>query len=133
MQVIGGVGNNAQLTFKTVDVDLMDVIGASGGLLNRRAALPGVFVYRNAPATQLLAMGAQLDQFDVTAPIPTVFQIDMSKPTALFAGAALQMMDGDIVYVADSLNEQINAVRTAGTTIVPAPVEYIRDSEFGTN
>ena len=52
----------------------------------------------------------------------------MREPTSIFTGAAFNMMDGDIVYVADNLNENINAVVGAGTTFVPAPVEFVRDA-----
>jgi polysaccharide export outer membrane protein len=130
VQVLGGTTTNSQFEFETVDVDLIDVLSEAGGLLNRRAALRGVFVYRNAPANQLTAIGAELTAFDVAKPIPTVFRLDMREPTSFFTGSDFKMMDGDIVYIADNLNEQINSVSGAGTTIVPAPVEFIRDSEF---
>lgn len=127
VQVLGGTTENSQLTFETVNVNLMDVISKAGGLINTRASLRGVFIYRNAPPNQLFAIGATLESFDQSRPIPTVFRLDMREPTSIFAGAAFEMMDGDIVYVADNLNEDINIFFGTTSNIIPTPAEYILD------
>jgi len=132
VQVLGATFINTQLEFETVDVDLMDVLSEAGGLINTRAALKGVFVYRHAPSTQLYAVGAPVEKCPSGKTIPTVFRLDMTEPTSLFAGSHFKMMDGDIVYVSDNLNAQVSAIVGSVTTFVPAPVEYIRDAEFGT-
>ena len=132
VKVIGGTGTNAQLEFETVDVTLMDVLSEAGGLLNTRAKRSGIFVYRRAPASQLTAIGADLKAFAARQVIPTVFRLDMREPTSLFVGQSFRMMDSDIVYVADNINSELSTFLGTSSLLVPQPVEYIRDSEFGT-
>lgn len=131
IQVLGATGGNDVLEFDEAEVTLIDVVTKAGGLLAPRAARKGVFVFREAPRHQLHALGADLTAFHGAHPVPTVFRIDMTDPNALFTAKEFRMMDDDIVYVADSLSQQISDFFGAASNIAPAPVEYVRDETLG--
>lgn len=127
VKVIGGTGTNDQLEFETLEVTLMDVLSEAGGLLNTRASRAGIFVYRRAPIDQLTAIGADLEDFSGRHVVPTVFRLDMRKPTSLFIGQSFRMMDSDIVYVADNINSELSSLFGTTTMFIPAPVDFVRD------
>jgi len=131
VQVLGATGGNDQLLFEENEVTLVDVISRAGGLLAPRAARKGVFVFREAPPHQLSALGADLSYFPGRHSIPTVFRIDLTDPNALFTAKAFQMMDDDIVYVADSFSQQLSDFFGAAQNIAPVPAEYVRDATLG--
>jgi len=131
VQVLGATGGNDVLTFEAREVSLIDVISEAGGLLAPRAARKGVFVYRHAPAHQLAALGADLSTFQTGYTIPTVFRIDLTRPDSLFTAKSFRMHDDDIVYVADSLGQQISDFFAPASNIAPVPAEYVRDAPIG--
>lgn len=131
VQVLGATGGNNQIEFDEEEVTLIDVISRAGGLVSARAARKGVFIYREAPASQLMALGADLSSFATSPTIPTIFRVDLTRPDSFFTSKHFRMMDNDIVYVADSLNRRITDFFGASSTIVPNPVEYVRDSTLG--
>lgn len=125
VSILGGTAANATLEFDEPEVNLADALSEAGGLLNRRADRKGIFVYRDMAKSAVKNLGADTSKFDGDR-IATIFQLDLSEPTSLFAASRFQMQNGDIIYVADSLNEEISAIFGSVTTFVPAPVEYVR-------
>jgi polysaccharide export outer membrane protein len=122
---LGAGGRNDTIEFATPSISLTEALGDAGGLLNRRADRKGVFVFRNEARSIVENIGVSVPQ-EAGALVPVVYRFDMSKPSALFIAGKFNIIDGDLVYVSDSLVENINAVFGAATTVVPAPVEYIR-------
>lgn len=133
VQVIGATGGNNTIVFEEFGVSLIDVISQAGGLLSPRAARKGVFVYRDAPAHQLHALGADLSAFASAEKIPTVFRIDLTDPNAPFTSQNFRMMDDDIVYVADSLNQQLGTFFGTTSIFAPNPAAYVQDATLGNN
>ena len=133
VRMLGGTAANDLLEFVQFEVNLIDVLSDAGGILNRRALREGVFVYRNAPTEQLASIGTDLTNFMGERHVPTVFRLDLTEPTSLFTGQKFQMMDGDIVYVADNLNEALDAFFNTSSNVAPLPAEFIRDDVFGNN
>jgi polysaccharide export outer membrane protein len=131
VQVLGATGGNDVLEFDEAGVTLIDVITKAGGLMAPRAARKGVFVFREAPRHQLAALGASLEEFPGYKNVPTVFRIDLTDPNALFTSKNFRMMDDDIVYVADSLSQQISDFFGSASNIAPTPAEYVRDNTIG--
>lgn len=125
VSILGGTSTNAILEFDDPKVTLADTLSRAGGLLNRRADRKGIFIYRKMAKTAVKKLGADTDKFDGSH-VATIFQLDLSAPTSLFAAGAFRMQTGDVVYVADSLNEEINAIFSSVTTFVPAPAEFVR-------
>lgn len=131
VQVIGATGGNNTIEFEEFGVSLIDVISRAGGLVSPRAARKGVFIYRDAPVGQLYALGADLSTFPGARTIPTVFRVDLTDPNALFTSRNFRMMDGDIVYVANSLSQQINDFFAVTGNLAPAPSVYVQDATLG--
>ena len=125
--VLGASGSNQTIRFDEPTVSLADAIAQAGGLVPRRADKRGVFVYRNVAPPLVSAAGADLPpRFGQM--VPTIFRFDLSEPTALFAAGSFEIEDGDILYVSNSLNDEIDAVIGAISPFVPTVDEYVRDA-----
>lgn len=131
VRVLGATAGTATLDFEEFGVTLIDVISQAGGLISPRAARKGVFVYREAPLHQLHALGADLSAFPGAKTIPTVFRIDLTDPNSLFTSQNFRMMDNDIVYVADSIGQQISDFFGATSPLAPNPAVYVQDATLG--
>ena len=125
VSILGGTTANTTLEFDEPVVTLADTLARAGGILNRRADRKGIFIYRNMRKSAVSKLGADLSEFSGDE-IPTIFQLDLREPTSLFAASRFKMQSGDVIYVADSLNEEINAAFGTITTFVPTPAEYVR-------
>ena len=130
IQVLGATASNQRLEFDESTVTLSDVLATAGGLQNTRADLKGLFIYRDAGKAGMQSLGADTSGFGGET-VPTVFRIDMTEPTALFAAARFQMQDEDIIYVADSLNADIRGVFGATALLAPVPADYVRNETIG--
>jgi len=125
--VLGAGRSNRTIRFDEPTVSLADALAQAGGLVPRRADKRGVFLYRNADPKLVRAAGAEIPA-GAGHTVPTIFRFDLSKPTSLFAAGAFEIDDGDILYVANSLNEEIDAVIAAISPFVPTIDEYVRDA-----
>lgn len=124
---LGAGGRNDTLEFSGESITLAEALGEAGGLLNRRADRKGVFVFRNEMRHVAENAGADVSSF-VGPKVPVVYRFNMASPSSLFIAGEFDIVDGDVVYVSDSIVENINAVVGAATNVVPAPVEYVRDA-----
>lgn len=123
--ILGASKTNGAVQFSDNELTLAEALGTGGGLQNRRADKKGVFLFREVPLMTATALGANQQDF-TSAIVPTVFQFDMSEPTTMFHIGKFQMQDGDIIYISESVAEEINGALSAFTAFVPAPVEYVR-------
>ncbi len=123
--ILGASEVNSAQDFNRRNLTLAEALGNGGGLQNRRADKNGVFLFREMPAKLASALGADASQFSSDT-IPTVFQFDMAEPTTLFHAGKFTIQDGDIIYISDSVTEEVNGALSAFTAFVPAPVEYVR-------
>jgi polysaccharide export outer membrane protein len=126
--VLGATGNQT-LRFDEQDVTLAEALSQSGGLQSPRADRTGVFLYRRVPRDVLISLGADVAHipgYDVT----TIFRFDFTDPNVLFTADTFHIADGDILYVADSVNANISNVLSVLTNFVPAPVEFTRREIF---
>jgi hypothetical protein len=104
--VLGATGNQT-LRFDEQDVTLAEALSQSGGLQSPRADRTGVFLYRRVPRDVLISLGADVAHipgYDVT----TIFRFDFTDPNVLFTADEFHVADGDILYVADSVNANIS-------------------------
>ena len=123
--VLGAATQNQTQEFATRDLTVAQALGSSGGLSRQRAERSGVFLFRELSPEMAAAMGADTSLFTGTV-VPAIFQFDLEEPTSLFHAAKFPIQDGDILYISDSPNEEVNAAIGAITNFVPAPVEYVR-------
>jgi len=125
--VLGASGSNRTIRFDEPTVSLADAIAQAGGLVPRRADKRGVFVYRDVAPPLVSAVGVDLPP-KFGQMVPTIFRFDLSEPASLFAAGAFEIEDGDILYVSNSLNDEIDAVISAISPFVPTIDEYVRDA-----
>src|SRR6056297_1391007 len=126
--VLGATGNQT-LRFDEQEVTLAEALSQSGGLQSPRADRTGVFLYRRVPRDVLVSLGAEVGHipgYEVT----TIFRFDFTNPNVLFTADEFRVADGDILYVADSVNANISNVLSVLTNFVPAPVEFTRREIF---
>jgi len=120
--VDGGLGENTVILDQP-DPTLADVFGASGGLRNRVADRTGVFLYRDVPKPVLATLGADTSAY-LGETVPTVFRFDMMDPETLFVAKNFSVTDGDLLYIATSFRDAVEAF----TTFVPGPATYVQDA-----
>lgn len=127
--VLGASGNQT-LRFDEQEVTLAEALAQAGGLQSPRADRTGVFLYRRVPRDVLVSLGADVAHipgYEVT----TIFRFDFTDPNVLFTADEFLVADGDILYVADSVNANVQNVLSVMTSFVPAPVEFSRREIFG--
>jgi polysaccharide export outer membrane protein len=130
LTVLGAGGQNTTIIYDQPSISLAEALGRAGGLLNRRADKKGVFVYREISQSAAIALGIDTTPFG-GADVPTIFNLDLSSPQSLFAAKDFKMGRNDLIYIADSLNEEISAVFSVFTNFVPTPAEFVRDGTIG--
>lgn len=132
LTVLGAGGQNTTITYDQPELSLAEALGLAGGLLNRRADKKGVFVYREISVKAARALGLDTTNFG-SGPVPAIFNVDLSEPQSLFAAKEFMMAEDDLIYIANSLNEEISAVFSVFTNFAPTPAEYIRDATIDTS
>ena len=104
--VLGATGQNAQITFNSEQITLVEALAKAGGLQDLRSDPAGVFLFRFEPPSVVAALNApQLGTGpDRTSPI--VYRLDMSDANSYFLAQRFPVEDKDIIYVANArLNE----------------------------
>lgn len=127
ISVLGAGGRNSYVEFDRPDVTLADALGQSGGLVNRRADKKGIFVFRRISKSDARALGVDTTEIQ-NDPMPIIFNLDLTKPQALFAAQEFLMSDKDLIYVSDNLNEELSAIFGVLTNFAPTPSEFVRDA-----
>lgn len=130
LTVLGAGGANGTLIYNEADLSLAEALGRASGLINRRADRRGVFVYRELPTEAARSLGVDTTAFG-QRPVPTIFNLDLSKPEALFAAKDFKVGEQDLVYISNSLYEEINALFTVFTNFAPLPSVYVEDATLG--
>lgn len=126
--ILGATGNQT-LRFNEQDVTLAEALAESGGFQSPRSKRTGVFLYRRVPREALVEIGAGLE--DVPGDVVnTVFRFDFTDPSIMFTANAFEIADGDLLYVADSVNAEISNVLSVFTSFIPAPSEFTSDAVF---
>jgi polysaccharide export outer membrane protein len=124
---LGANGDNATIRFDDPFLTLADALGRAGGLENRRADRKGVFIYRTLHREEAAKLGINVLGFQ-SAKVPAIFNLDVSKPQSLFAAKDFVMAPDDLIYVADSTNEELSAIFGVFTNFAPTPGDYVRDA-----
>lgn len=130
LTVLGAGGQNATIVYDQPSISLAEALGFAGGLLNRRADKKGIFIYREISLEAASDLGLDVAPFG-EGPVATIFNVNLSEPQSLFAAREFKMAESDLIYIADSLNEEISAVFSVFTNFSPTPAEFIRDATIG--
>lgn len=129
--VLGASGSQT-LRFDEQDVSLAEALSLSGGLQTSATARTGVFLYRRVPRDVLASLGADIAHIPGNE-ITTIFRFDFSDPTVLFTAETFQVADGDILYIADSINVEISNFLSVLTNFVPPPIAFTQREIFGSD
>jgi|GEM_PF-2346769 len=132
ISVLGAGGANSYLDFDRSDITLADALGRAGGIENRRADKKGIFVFRRISVSDAQALGVDTTEI-LNDPVPLVFSLDMTKPQALFAAREFLMSDRDLIYISDSLNEELSAIFGVFTNFAPTPADFVRNATINSN
>ena len=88
----GAVPKRGQIQFPAEIFTLEQAISRSGGLIDTLSDASGVFIFRFEE--QMTNAGAVK-----AVNVPTIYNLDMSKPESFFLAKQFEMEDGDILYV----------------------------------
>jgi polysaccharide export outer membrane protein len=98
---LGATGKNEEVNFETQGITLAQALARSGGLIDSRSNVRGVFIFRFEPQNALTWPQSPL----MVAPdgrVPTVFRIDLSDPNSFFLIQDFWMENKDILYVSNA-------------------------------
>ncbi|MDG6881300.1 polysaccharide export protein Wza [Phocoenobacter uteri] len=108
---LGALGTNRQVKFPTKGLNLAEAIGKMGGLIDTRSDPRGIFVFRYMPLNTLPDAKQQQwykQGYSTDTEIPTVYNIDLSKPQSFFILQKFPIQDKDIVYVSNAPLAEFN-------------------------
>lgn len=88
-QALGAVRRQGVQTIATPDLNLLDALGAVGGLDGARANPRGVFVFRDAESGD-------------PDPRPIVYQLDMRAPESFAIAGQFPVLPDDTIYVTEA-------------------------------
>ena len=123
--LLGATGSNEELLFDSPTISLSNVLGKIGGIENRRADPAGVFLYRATPRTLADFLGVDsraLPGDDILA----IYRFDLTQPDAFFTVKEFDVRDGDLIYVANSAYEEIDAALDVFTNAILRPAQAAR-------
>ena len=98
---LGATGKNEEINFETQGITLAQALARSGGLVDSRSNVRGVFIFRLEPQTAL-AWPHQPVMSTVEGMVPAVFRIDLSDPRSFFLIQSFWMENRDILYVSNA-------------------------------
>jgi polysaccharide biosynthesis/export protein len=108
-----GIARSALFTFDKDQLSLAEGLAKAGGLLPDRADPYSIVLYRRERRDTLARMGADVSAWPATAPVPTVYRLNIREPSGYFLAQKFPLQDDDLVYVAQSpVNDvlQISAI-----------------------
>ena len=99
---LGAVLNNAEIPFEGTGITLSQALGRVGGLLDNRADVRGVFIFRFERPD---ALPPQLVSGARTTPdgrIPVIYRINLQDPASFFIAQSFPIHDKDVFYVSNA-------------------------------
>jgi polysaccharide export outer membrane protein len=93
--VLGATSKVSQVSFETGDLSLAEAVARVGGPSDAAADPSAVFLFRYDPAAT-----------DGQADTPTVYRLDMMKPTSFFLSQRFAIRDKDVIYIANAAANQ---------------------------
>lgn len=97
---IGGT-NNRRFSFENDTMNLAEAAAKSGGLDPTRADPRAVFLYRIESRRVLEDLGVDLTGYTGVW-IPTIYNVDLSRPDGLFLASDFAMRSRDIIFVSEA-------------------------------
>lgn len=98
---LGATQLNGQLAFDRENLTIADALAKAGGLIDERANPHTVVLYRQESVHTLHQMGAKTPPGSKKN-MPTIYKIDIAKPSGFFLAKNFKMRHGDLLYVANA-------------------------------
>jgi polysaccharide export outer membrane protein len=98
---LGATGKNEEVNFETQGITLAQALARSGGLIDSRSNVRGVFIFRFAPQGAL-DWPKQPLMATADGMVPAVLRIDLSDPRSFFLIQNFWMENKDILYVSNA-------------------------------
>jgi polysaccharide biosynthesis/export protein len=116
---LGATGKNEEVNFETQGITLAQALARSGGLIDSRSNVRGIFIFRFAPQGALdwpkLPLMTTADGM-----VPAVLRIDLSDPRSFFLIQNFWMENKDILYVSNApITEVQKALNVLFTVAYP--------------
>jgi polysaccharide export outer membrane protein len=119
---LGAVGSNSEVNFEATGLTLSQALGRIGGLVDSRADVKGVFIFRledPAALDPLIVAGAR------TTPdgkIPVIYKINLKDPATFFVAQGFPIHNKDVLYVSNApladLQKFVNVVSSWAFSVV---------------
>src|SRR5579864_2563101 len=102
----GATGSNAQISFPSEKMTLVEALAKAGGLQDSRSDPEGVFLFRFEPPRIVRALGRPLLNTGPDGTSPVIYRLDLRDARSYFLAQRFPIEDKDIIYVANAdLNE----------------------------
>lgn len=128
--VFGATGLTGEFKFDAEKLSLVDAVARAGGIDDSKGNPRQTFVYRLQDRATLEKIGVDVASFPGgNEPIATIYRANMRDPAGLFLAQRFPMEDGDIVYVSNAdqieLNKFLNFVTSLSNTSATLPANAI--------
>ena len=102
----GATGTNAQFSFTSEKMTLVEALAKAGGLQDLRSDPAGVFLFRFEPPRIINTLGRPQLRTGPEGSSPVVYRLDLRDAKSYFLAQRFPIEDKDIIYVANAdLNE----------------------------
>lgn len=101
-----GASRVAQLPFETAALSLAEAIARAGGPSDTQADPRAIFVFRYARDANGLPIVPTSSSPDGTVMPPTIYHLDLMRPSSYFLAQRFAMRDKDLIYVANARANQ---------------------------
>jgi len=98
---LGATGKQDEINFEAQGVTLAQALARANGLVDTRANVQGVFVFR-LEAADALDWPRQPVATTPDGLVPVIYRIDLRDPRSFFVMQSFAMNDKDILYIANS-------------------------------
>ena len=99
--IVGAVQKPGVYPFEAMQVNILEAVAATGGLIDSRADASGVFVFRyEQPEVVRKFSSSPLTQ--TSGRVPVIYRVDMRSPQAYFYASGFKLRDKDVIYAANA-------------------------------
>ena len=96
---LGAVTRNTEVDFEGGGITLAQALGRLGGLIDTRADVHGVFVYRLEDPDALDPATVADARTTEKGLVPVIYRLDLSQASSMFVAREFMIRDNDVVYV----------------------------------
>jgi polysaccharide export outer membrane protein len=107
--VFGAVKAPGVYAFGSPQVNLLEAVASTGGLLDERADATGLFVFRYEQRSLIEKLGHPL-RGEFGAVVPTVYRVSLRDPGSYFYARGFMLRDKDVLYVANARGVEVAKV-----------------------